>query len=105
MAKSAGNLVLVADLLETHPAAAIRLLLLDRPWAAPWDLAADALDAAAGRLERLFAAAARHVDGGVAADAVVAALLDDLDVPAALDIAENEGGEAARTALSVLGLA
>jgi cysteinyl-tRNA synthetase len=105
MAKSAGNLVLVADLLETHPAAAIRLLLLDRPWAAPWDVEPGALDAAAGRLERLFAAAARHVDGSVAADAVVAALLDDLDVPTALDVAENEGGEAARTALSVLGLA
>jgi cysteinyl-tRNA synthetase len=103
MAKSAGNLVLVADLLETHPAAAIRLLLLDRPWDRPWDLAPGALDAAAGRLERLFAAAARNA-GGVATDAVVAALLDDLDVPAALDIAENEGGEAARTALSVLGL-
>ncbi len=105
MAKSAGNLVLVADLLETHPAAAIRLLLLDRPWAQAWDLGPGALDAAAGRLERLFAAAARHVDGTVAADAVVAALLDDLDVPTALDVAENEGGEAARTALSVLGLA
>ncbi|MCD2197179.1 cysteine--tRNA ligase [Actinomycetospora endophytica] len=105
MAKSAGNLVLVADLLETHPAAAVRLLLLDRPWAQAWDIAPGALDAAAGRLERLFAAAARHVDGDAAADAVVAALLDDLDVPSALAIAESEGGEAARTALSVLGLA
>jgi cysteinyl-tRNA synthetase len=104
MAKSAGNLVLVADLLETHPAAAVRLLLLDRPWAQAWDIEPGALDAAATRLERLFAAAARHVDGDVAADAVVAALLDDLDVPAALAIAEDEGGEAARTALSVLGL-
>jgi cysteinyl-tRNA synthetase len=105
MAKSAGNLVLVADLLETHPAAAVRLLLLDRPWAQAWDVVPGALDAAAGRLERLFAAAARHVDGAAAADAVVAALLDDLDVPTALDVAEHEGGEAARTALSVLGLA
>jgi cysteinyl-tRNA synthetase len=105
MAKSAGNLVLVADLLETHPAAAVRLLLLDRPWAQAWDVEPGALDAAAARLERLFAAAARHVDGTTAADAVVAALLDDLDVPAALAIAEDEGGEAARTALSVLGLA
>src|SRR3954469_17076291 len=33
MAKSVGNLVLVADLLKEVPAAALRLLLLDRRWA------------------------------------------------------------------------
>ena len=32
MAKSAGNLVLVRDLIEDHPAAAVRLMILDRPW-------------------------------------------------------------------------
>ena len=37
MAKSVGNLVLVADLLKELPPAAVRLLLLDRPWAQPWD--------------------------------------------------------------------
>ncbi len=44
----------------------------------------------------VFESAARDVD---------AALLDDLDVPRALAVAEEAGGEAARTALSVLGLA
>jgi cysteinyl-tRNA synthetase len=39
-----------------------------------------------------------------AASAVSAALLADLDVPGALAIAEESGGEAARLALSVLGL-
>lgn len=32
MAKSAGNLVLVSDLLAAYPAAAIRLMILDRSW-------------------------------------------------------------------------
>ena len=40
-----------------------------------------------------------------AADAVIERLLDDLDVPGALAVAEDEGGEAARAALAVLGLA
>jgi cysteinyl-tRNA synthetase len=107
MAKSTGNLVLVTDVLATHPAAALRLLLLDRPWARPWEFRPADLDAAAGRLERLYAAASRGAgDGGpgAASAAVTAALLDDLDVPRALAVAEEEGGEAARLALSVLNL-
>ena len=39
---------------------------------------------------------------GVAA--VPAALLDDLDVPRALDIALEDGGQAARTLIEVLAL-
>ncbi|MFC5064787.1 cysteine--tRNA ligase [Actinomycetospora atypica] len=104
MAKSAGNLLLVSDLLETHPAAAVRLLVLDRPWADAWDVRPGDLDAAADRITRLYAAAGRQVGGEAAAEAVMAALLDDLDVPTALALAEDEGGEAARTVLSVLGL-
>jgi cysteinyl-tRNA synthetase len=102
MAKSTGNLVLVADLLEQHAPAAVRLMLLDRRWDAAWDFEPRLLDAAAGRLERLFAAAGRPGDAGH--DAVLAALLDDLDVPRALDVAEEEGGAAARYALRVLAL-
>lgn len=107
MAKSTGNLVLVADVLDEHPPAALRLLLLDRAWAQPWDYEPAGLDAAERRLERLYAAASRG--GGdaesPASRAVTAALLDDLDVPAALAVAEDAGGPAARLALSVLGLA
>ncbi|MGY1602198.1 cysteine--tRNA ligase [Geodermatophilus sp. SYSU D00815] len=102
MAKSTGNLTLVADLLEQHPAAAIRLLLLDRPHGAAWDFEPARLDAAAARLERLYAAAGRGGETG--ADAVLAALLDDLDVPRALAVAEEDGGAAARTALRLLAL-
>jgi cysteinyl-tRNA synthetase len=105
MAKSSGNLVLVSDVVESYPAAALRLLLLDRPWAQDWDYEPTALEAATARLERLYAAAGRGVGDAVAAAAVTAALLDDLDVPAALATAEEAGGAAARRALAVLGLA
>jgi cysteinyl-tRNA synthetase len=110
MAKSTGNLVLVKDLLASYPAAAIRLLILDRPWHQDWDYDQAALEAAAARLERLSAAAARpHRTGRGAAAAsaraeISAALADDLDVPAALAVAEQEGGQAAQDLGAFLGL-
>jgi cysteinyl-tRNA synthetase len=109
MAKSTGNLVLVSELLAQYPAGVIRLLILDRRWAQDWDYDHAGLEAAAARLERLAAAAGRpgrsvagRADAAVAA--VRAALARDLDVPAALRIAEDEGGPAARTLGSLLGL-
>jgi cysteinyl-tRNA synthetase len=109
MAKSAGNLVLVSELLKEHSAAAVRLLVLDRRWDRDWDFSLAALDEAAARLERLHAAAGRPEranggDGGPAVAAMRAALADDLDVPAALRIAEEEGGQAARSLGALLGL-
>jgi cysteinyl-tRNA synthetase len=110
MAKSAGNLVLVGDLLAGYPAAAIRLLILDRRWDEDWDYERAGLDAAAARLDRLHAAAARPrrgvagLDDDAAVAAVRAALASDLDVPAALRIAEEEGGSAARAVGSLLAL-
>ncbi|MGO9503732.1 MAG: cysteine--tRNA ligase [Streptosporangiaceae bacterium] len=109
MAKSAGNLVLVSDLLGRYPAAALRLLILDRRWDQDWEYDPAALDAAAGRLERLESAAgrtARMTPGrdGAGLDAARRALASDLDVPAALAIAEETGGQAARDLGSVLGL-
>ncbi len=107
MAKSAGNLVLVSDLLADYPAAAVRLLILARRWDQDWDYDRAALDAAAARLERLQAAAGRpdRGAGGAAVAAVRAALASDLDVPAALRITEDDdGGQAARVLGSLLGL-
>lgn len=105
MAKSTGNLVLVSDLLTDHPAAALRLMLLDRPWSKSWNYDPAALSEAAARLDRLYAAAGRPDGGGTSADtAVTAALLDDLDVPRALAIAEDAGGTTTRSALGILGL-
>jgi cysteinyl-tRNA synthetase len=114
MAKSTGNLVLVSDLLKEHSAAAVRLLILDRRWGRDWDFGPDGLAAAEARLERLQAAAGRPDHGvagsgaggsGAAAVAATrAALAADLDVPAALRIAESEGGQAARSLGALLGL-
>jgi cysteinyl-tRNA synthetase len=107
MAKSVGNLVLVTDLLRDYPAAAIRLLILDRRWDRDWDYRPADLDTAAATLERLQAAAGRpdrtSASGGAALAAVLAALASDLDVSAALRIAEEEGGQAVRTLGSLLG--
>jgi cysteinyl-tRNA synthetase len=142
MAKSTGNLVLVKDLLANYPAAAIRLLILDRHWQQDWDYDQAGLEAAAARLERLSAAATRprHTTAGstgvgstgvspagvgstgvgstgvsstgvsstgygsAAHEAINAALADDLNVPTALAIAEEEGGQAAQDLGAFLGL-
>jgi len=111
MAKSTQNLVLVSDVLAEHPAAALRLCLIDRPWARGWDYSVAELDAATARLERLYQAAGRNAGASAqdssqaaAAAAITAALRDDLDVPAALAVAEQAGGAAARSLISTLGL-
>ncbi len=103
MAKSTRNLVLVGDLLEQASGAALRLMLLNRPWSQAWEFEPAMVPAAAEQLDRLYAAAGRPgSDTGRAA--VLAALAADLDVPAAVAIAEAEGGPAARTLLDVLKL-
>jgi len=104
MAKSTGNLVFVGDLLDRHPASAVRLMLLDRPWAADWDYSPAELDQAAARLDRLHTAAGRPGGSTAGEAAVTAALLSDLDVTTALNIAEHEGGRTARTTLHTLAL-
>src|SRR6201989_1981809 len=46
MAKSAGNLVLVSELLKEYSPAAVRLLILDRRWDRDWDFSQAGLDEA-----------------------------------------------------------
>ena len=60
------------------------------------------LDRAHARLDALFTAAGRRASSPTAARAVAERLLDDLDVPGALDVAVDEGGDAARLAVRVL---
>lgn len=104
MAKSTGNLVLVAELLKHHLAAAVRLLILNRPWRQSWDFRATDIDAQVCQLEALYSAAGTARPSDTATDAVIAALVNDLDVPAAIAIAEEAGGEAARLVLRTLAL-
>ncbi len=101
MAKSAGNLVLVDDLLTRWPAAVVRLHLLARPWSADWSWDEDAVPATAAALDELYSAAGRP--DGQPAD-VLGLLLADLDVPAALAAATEAGGAAARELVDVLAL-
>ncbi len=103
MAKSAGNLVLVADLLERFSGSALRLGLLHRAWSEPWECADEVFASADGVLSGLRKAAGgalppRHHAG------VLSRLVDDLDVPGAVALALDEGGEAAAYLLDVLDL-
>jgi cysteinyl-tRNA synthetase len=104
MAKSTGNLVLVSDLVPGHPPAAVRLMLMSTPWQDEWDYTPDALDQAAALLDRLHTAAGRPGNSPTAEATVTKALLDDLDVPTALRIAEEEGARTARLTMQVLAL-
>ncbi|MDP1805861.1 MAG: cysteine--tRNA ligase, partial [Acidimicrobiales bacterium] len=105
MAKSTGNLVLVHDLFDDNwPPGAIRLLLIDRPWAESWDYSEEALSAAAARLDRLWSRAGTPAADDVSEKSAIDALLDGLDVPKALDIAEEAGGHTLRSVGALLGL-
>jgi cysteinyl-tRNA synthetase len=104
MAKSTGNLVLVADVLKEHRPSALRLAILDRPWAQPWDYRPEVVDAAEQDLDALYAAAGRPGGSPAGQAAVVDALRANLDVATALRTATEAGGGAARTLVQVLGL-
>ena len=105
MAKSVGNLVLVEDLLARHTAAAVRLMILDRPWSEDWDYSDECLEAAETRLADLYHAAGRTPEAnGRGAAEIRRRLAADLDVPAALETAIETGGTPARLLIATLGL-
>jgi cysteinyl-tRNA synthetase len=104
MAKSTGNLVLADELLTTYSPAAIRLLCLNRPWAEHWAYTPEVLDEAAATVEELYAAAARPDSSGAGTAAVPASLLHNLDVARAVNIALEDGGQAARILIEILAL-
>jgi cysteinyl-tRNA synthetase len=104
MAKSAGNLVFVHDLLERWPPGAVRLLILSRRWGDPWEFDEPGLEHAAAELERLWHYDAKAGGSEAAAREVSLALVDDLDVRRALDIAREAGGQVQRDLVRLLGL-
>jgi cysteinyl-tRNA synthetase len=104
MAKSAGNLVLVRDLIEDHPAAAVRLMILDRPWDEDWDYSPALLDRAGKRLESLYQAAGRNGTAPAAVAEIGRLLTSDLNVTTAIDVGIEEGGAAARSVAAAVGL-
>jgi cysteinyl-tRNA synthetase len=104
MAKSAGNLVFVHDLLDRWPPGAVRLLILSRRWGDSWEFDESALEKAAAELERLWHYDAKAGGSEAAAEQARAALLDDLDVPRALDVAREAGGQVQHDVVRLLGL-
>ncbi len=86
MSKSLGNVLTVRDLLEHAPGEAIRLALLQAHYRAPLDFTRGALAEAKSSLDRLYRALrdAGVREPGEPAPAVLAALLDDLNTPAAI---------------------
>ena len=104
MAKSTGNLVLVQDVLADVAPAVLRLLLLDRRHDQQWDYEPALLRGAEERLQRLYAAAGRPGGSGPEAALAVETVREELDVPRALDVAEQVGGECARRLIGLLRL-
>ena len=104
MAKSVGNLVFAKDLIAQAGAGAVRTMLLDRRYDAAWDYTPEALTAAQERNDALYRAAGTAGTDDKAWDAVIAALAADLDIPGALDIAIDAGGQVARDLTTVLAL-
>ncbi len=104
MAKSAGNLIYVNEVLDRFPPGALRLLILSRHWSEPWEFDEAGLEAAAGELENLWRYGAASGDREQAEHEVASALLDDLDIPRALAVAKDAGGQVLRDLVALLGL-
>ena len=85
--------------------APIRLLCLNRPWAEPWAYTAPTLDARGGARSK---SSTRPPPGPTPRRAgrrpCRPRCCDDLDVPTALAIALEDGGQAARTLIEILAL-
>lgn len=107
MAKSTGNLLLVADLLERFPGPVLRLGLLHRRVEEPWECDEAVFAEAGVLLDRLHEAAgppSGRTEDAAGRRRVLAALLDGLDVPAAVEVALATGGDAAAHLLRLLRL-
>ncbi|WP_341743435.1 cysteine--tRNA ligase [Azonexus hydrophilus] len=86
MSKSLGNFRTVRDLLQHYPGEVIRYALLAGHYRKPLDFSLSALDQARAALDRLYASlpATGSPPPKVRAEAVEAALADDLNTPLAL---------------------
>ena len=104
MAKSTGNLVFVHDLLERWSAAAIRFIILSRPWHESWEFEKSELDQAEREIEELRILETKPRSSSAAAEEVQRALFDNLDVPRALAVAKEAHGESLHDLMRLLGL-
>ncbi|HEX9038544.1 MAG TPA: cysteine--tRNA ligase [Ktedonobacterales bacterium] len=113
MSKSLGNLILAADLLKSYTPDAVRTLLLDNHYRAPWEYFRSAMEDAAARAAHYAAAAhsapassratrAALEDSGdavtrAAVTEFTAAMEDDLDTPRALTALDGLAAAALET--------
>jgi cysteinyl-tRNA synthetase len=114
MSKSLGNFITVEDLLQKWPGEVIRLALLSAHYRQPLDVTDELLTASKARLDYMYGVLRRSdAAGDLNAEAVQAALEDDLNTPQALtDLQElareversGQGGEALKHAAALLGL-
>ena len=98
MSKSLGNFLTVRQLLEEGwPGEAIRLTLLSGHYRQPLDITRDKLADARAQLDRLYGALRGLSEGGdetgEPSDALLSALLDDLNTPLALAALHELAGE------------
>ncbi len=103
MSKSLGNLVFVSDLLETYEAAAIRLAVAAHHYRTEWEWNTTMMPEAELRLTNWR----RGGSGDGALEAVRAALDNDLDTPAAVELIDQAAaqGHGVSKAASLLGVA
>ena len=95
MSKSLGNFTTIADARQQAPGEAIRLLLLRAQYRSTLDYSAAGLVEAQGELDRFYRALQRAPAAAVAApDAVMDALCDDLNTPAAFAAMHALAGKA-----------
>ena len=104
MAKSTGNLVFVHDLLERWSAAAIRFIILSRPWHESWEFDESELDHAEQEIEELRVLETKPSKSSAAASEVQRALFHNLELPRALAIAKEAHGESLHALMNLLGL-
>ena len=94
MAKSAGNILTIRELLEQHPGEVLRLALLSARYRDPLEWSDELIAASRRRLDRLYRVlldcagddAAAPAAPAEPADELVRALEDDLNTPAALGV-------------------
>jgi cysteinyl-tRNA synthetase len=87
MSKSLGNVLTVRDALGKAPGEAVRLLLIKSHYRSTLDFSDGALAEAKKEMDRFYRAIAAHPGAAVANDvpeAVLAPLLDDLNLPGAI---------------------
>jgi L-cysteine:1D-myo-inositol 2-amino-2-deoxy-alpha-D-glucopyranoside ligase len=105
MSKSLGNMVFVRDLLQKYSPDAIRLYLLGHHYRHVWEWSPSEMDASTQLASRLstFASAPDRTPTDTR-EAFAAALADDLNTPAAIDILTRASGTTLRDLGAVLGL-